>query len=82
MESTRPGVDSIVLVTFEKNVINMKCADCFFVFLKSMISAARGPLYQLTSTDIECFFLSISIYCQALFRVLSAGVLCTLWVAG
>ena len=54
--STQPGVDSIVLVTFEKNVINMKCADCFFK--KSMISAARGPLYQLTSTDIECFFLS------------------------
>ena len=28
------------------------------------------------------FFLSFSIYCQTLFRVLSAGVLCTLRVAG
>ena len=26
-------------------------------------------------------FLSFSIYCQTLFQVLSAGVLCTLWVA-
>ena len=30
----------------------------------------------------KCSFLSFSIYCQTLFRVLSAGVLCTLWVAG
>ena len=28
------------------------------------------------------FFLSFSIYCQTLLPVLSAGVLCTLWVAG
>ena len=35
-------------------------------------------LYDLMTN----FFLSFSIYCQTLFRVLSAGVLCTLRVTG
>ena len=43
----------------------------------------RDAGLSLTGITALCLsFLSFSIYCQTLFRVLSAGVLCTLWVAG
>ena len=39
-------------------------------------------MHDAMAWSLSSFFLSFSIYCQTLFRVLSAGVLCTLRVAG
>ena len=59
------------------------CHPPFFLLLTHCreISGAQGGLIAMNPGTLV-FFLSFSIYCQTLFRVLSAGVLCTLWIAG
>ena len=60
----------LLLITFKWILFYLK------TYYKNVI-LKKGKL-----TMFLIFFLSFSIYCQTLFRVLSAGVLCTLRVAG